>query len=110
MASQNEDIVAHIRDDAPWHQPVCDHCKLSPGIAFDWYFCPGSSRYYGDFTWGSKQKTVSLYSSHIIRFCGHKFLSGTEHCYWLVKADGFYVAKKDLAIDDLNWSYESSWI
>ncbi|MFS7905259.1 putative plant self-incompatibility S1 [Helianthus anomalus] len=104
----NEVIIAHIRDE--YGRPQCEHCPMSPGVSFSWYFCPFGEWYYGDFTRGSTQKTVQLYSKHIQNFCGHKFLLGTEHCYWLVKPDGFYVAKKNLSISDPNWSYESPWI
>ncbi|MFS8003624.1 putative plant self-incompatibility S1 [Helianthus anomalus] len=104
----NELIITDICDDSSF--PKCDHSQISPGEFVSWYFCPIGHWYYGDFTRGSTKKTVQLYSKHIDNFCGHKFLSGTEHCYWLVKPDGFYVAKKNLSISDPNWSYESPWI
>ncbi|MFS8003629.1 putative plant self-incompatibility S1 [Helianthus anomalus] len=105
----NDVIEAHIYDTYDDH-PKCDHCKLSPEQVFDWYFCPVDSLYHGNFTWGTKSRSVELYGKHISNVCFHyKFFLGTQHCYWLVKPEGFYVSRHNLSHSDPNWRYEGPW-
>lgn len=101
-------IGAHVYDSKG--KPECDHCMLAPDEVLDWYFCPRGTTYYGDFTWGKFNKTMTLFSKHISNICFHyKFVLGTQHCYWLVRPHGFYVSRFNLSYTDSNWIYQGPW-
>ncbi|MFS8004329.1 putative plant self-incompatibility S1 [Helianthus anomalus] len=83
---------------------------LSFEKAYGWYFCQLGRVYTGQVTWGSKNITLDLYDNHIKNFCFHyKFLIGTQHCYWLVRSEGFYVSKHNSPFPSSNWHFERGW-
>lgn len=82
---------------------------LSSGQAFDWSFCKtGNQQYFGDFNWGSRSVSLTLFDNHVNRIC-NRFKVGTRHCYWLVNTGGFFVSRTNPPFPNDEWHFERSW-
>ncbi|KAJ0480922.1 putative plant self-incompatibility S1 [Helianthus annuus] len=83
---------------------------LSFGNGYGWYFCDSGRAYTGKFTWGSKNTTLDLYNKHINKICYHyRFVMGTQHCYWLIRSEGFYVSRRNSPFPNSDWHFEYKW-
>ncbi|KAK4341539.1 hypothetical protein RND71_040040 [Anisodus tanguticus] len=85
--------------------PLEFHCKskeddlgihrLLPGQNWNFSFHENlvrSTLFYSNFGWGSKKKTFNVFDDAITCIKQAKG-DETDTCYWLVKSDGFYLAK-----------------
>lgn len=61
---------------------------------YTWSFCDrfvGQTVFYSYFWWGSRFKSLDLFNKNIEHIC-FLYNMHNQHCYWLVKPDGFYVS------------------
>lgn len=83
-----DDIVVHIKSG---DDDLGNHTIPFVGN-YSWSFCEnfgGNTLFYGYFWWGSRFQSLALFDNTISNIC---FLNVTiEHCYWIVRPDGFYV-------------------
>ncbi|PWA96777.1 plant self-incompatibility S1 [Artemisia annua] len=76
---------------------------------FDWTFCErfdGRSLYFADFSCGSKVQSLHLFDDPIRHICyEQKIVTRTQHCYWSVRPDGFFVSRRPNG----DWVHISFW-
>ncbi|MFS8032382.1 putative plant self-incompatibility S1 [Helianthus anomalus] len=76
---------------------------------FDWRFGVKLGTYYlGEFWWGSKHASVSLFNFHISRTCFNGKVFSIQRCYWLVKPDGFWYHEKNDTFPG-EWTRRATW-
>lgn len=101
-----DNIVAHVQsgdDDLGNH-------TIPFNTNYSWEFCRRMDRrtlYFGSFWWGSKFQTFDLYNKDIDRFY-HTSDARDDNCYWLVRPDGFWISRRNLAFPD-SWNIMRSW-
>ena len=74
---------------------------------FDWSFCDNFFRtalYFADFWCGSKTQSLHLFDDPIAKIC-YVEKPGTDHCYWSVRPDGFFVSHRP----DGDWVHVAFW-
>lgn len=77
---------------------------------YEWSFCnriDGRTLYVGSFSWRSLFKSFELFNNDISRFC-HTHGARHENCYWLVRADGFWISRRNLPFPD-SWNIMRTW-
>ncbi|KAJ9555258.1 hypothetical protein OSB04_009872 [Centaurea solstitialis] len=85
----SENISVHIRS----KDDDLGNRTLPYNGSFDWSFCDtGRTLFYSQFRWGSKYQTLNLFDANVWRKCD-KGKFGTQHCYWLVRPEGFYISR-----------------
>ncbi|XP_023746313.1 S-protein homolog 5-like [Lactuca sativa] len=85
------DIVAHIKSG---DDDLGNHTIPFNGN-YNWSFCDklgGSTLFYGDFWWGSRFQTLTLFDEEIEMNVCYLEMEHNTNCYWFVKPDGFYIS------------------
>ncbi|KAL8244531.1 hypothetical protein R6Q59_010789 [Mikania micrantha] len=105
--SITDNIVAHVksRDD-----DLGNHTIPFNGN-YNWSFCDmfdGHTLFYGYFWWGSKFLSLALFDDNIRGLCTLP-KGGSQHCYWLVRPEGFYVSASNRVSSELNWVFVKNW-
>ncbi|KAI3790676.1 hypothetical protein L2E82_03899 [Cichorium intybus] len=88
ISAISDDIVVHIKSG---DDDLGNHTIPFVGN-YNWSFCEnvrGNTLFYGYFWWGSRFQSLDLFDKSIEKKCSLNVT--TEHCYWFVKPDGFYV-------------------
>ncbi|PWA78013.1 plant self-incompatibility S1 [Artemisia annua] len=76
---------------------------------YDWTFCDtGQNDFTSEFWWASKYKTFNVFDAQAWSVCKTGKFFGTEHCYWLVRADGFYIGKENVPFPG-GWQLKETW-
>lgn len=99
----SNDIIARIKSG---DDNLGDH-TIPPEGNYNWSFCDrifGHTIFYGYFSWGSKFQSLALFDTHIRELCRLP-TSGDQHCYWSLRADGFYVS----SYPDQGWVFIKPW-
>ncbi|MFS8032383.1 putative plant self-incompatibility S1 [Helianthus anomalus] len=74
---------------------------------FDWKFGVKIGTYYkGEFWWGSKFQSISLFNGQIYCFDGDIFR--VQRCYWLIRPDGFWYHFRNDTFPG-NWNKFATW-
>lgn len=102
----SEDITVHVtsrRDDR-------GNITLPFQATYDWDFCEtGQIVYAGQFWWGSKGQIMNLYDTEAWEACNNHKLWVTQHCYWLVRPEGFYIGRENVPFPSENWQFKKPW-
>ena len=97
------DIFVHVRskdDDLGNH-------TIPTKANYNFSFCDnffGKSVFHGDFRWGPRSQSLDLIDDDIRPICALS-KGSDEHCYWSVRADGFYVSP----YQDRGWVFKRFW-
>ncbi|KAF5754414.1 putative plant self-incompatibility S1 [Helianthus annuus] len=67
----------------------------------------GHILFYGYFWWGSKFTSLALFDDELRGPCALNKESG-QHCYWLVRKDGFFVSAYNRTFAD-HWTFKKHW-
>ena len=99
--------------DESHHPPYFDYAA-NPGETMDWHFCRpyiGKSKVRkGEFIWGSKNINVDLFNKQISKICyKYKPILATQHCYWSIRPDAFYVSRKNSPFPGPDWHNVYPW-
>lgn len=86
------DVIIHVKsgDEDRGIQTIPFHGT------FDWTFCERINRgslYFASFSSGSKSQTLNLFDEPVRHICAQP-KPGTQHCYWSVRPDGFFVSHR----------------
>ena len=101
-----EDIVVHVnsKDDDLGNR------TLPLGGSRDWSFCDLFwTRFRGEFWWGSKYISFNVFDTHVRQDCDTETRSGTRHCYWLIRPEGFYMGSENNTWPSGSWHFEKPW-
>ncbi|KAI3707049.1 hypothetical protein L6452_25226 [Arctium lappa] len=102
----SEGVILHLKSR---NDDLGNHTLPNNG-SYDWEFCDtGQTVYSGEFRWGSKDQTLNLYDTHAWETCKNGKFFGTQHCYWLVRPEGFYIGKENTPFPNEGWHLEKSW-
>ncbi|KAL8267276.1 hypothetical protein R6Q59_004620 [Mikania micrantha] len=107
MSSITDDIIAHIKSG---DDDLGNHTIPFNGN-YIWSFCDrfdGHTLFYGYFWWGSKSQSLALFDDKLRKPCYQQKRS-TQHCYWLVRPDGFFVSAYNRSFSDDNWEFKKAW-
>lgn len=76
---------------------------------FDWIIrARVKTIYNGEFWWGSKYASVSIFNYNIFHKCFNGNIFVVQRCYWLVRSDGLYVSKHNRTFPD-DWDKKAAW-
>ncbi|GKD65711.1 plant self-incompatibility S1 [Tanacetum coccineum] len=101
----SEDIVVHVRSRRG--ADLGNQTIHYNGI-YDWTFCDtGQSLFTGEFWWASKYQSLNLFDTQAWKVCNNGKL-GTQHCYWLVRSDGFYIGTQNVPFPG-GWQLKKPW-
>ncbi|PWA44687.1 plant self-incompatibility S1 [Artemisia annua] len=91
---------------------VKDYGNHTLGIneEFDWKFWIGIGEYVrGDFWLADKKNaTISVFNFDVWKHCYNGNLFKTQHCYWKVHPDGFYLSKHNNTFPE-GWVFKHPW-
>ncbi|KAK9052570.1 hypothetical protein SSX86_029199 [Deinandra increscens subsp. villosa] len=107
MSNITDNIVAHIKSG---DDDLGNHTIPFNGN-YNWSFCDrldGRTLFYGYFWWGSKSQSLALFDNKIREPCSLP-KEGTQHCYWLVRPDGFYVSPYNSTFSEFTWKLKKKW-
>ncbi|KAI3714049.1 hypothetical protein L1987_72639 [Smallanthus sonchifolius] len=108
MSNITDNIVVHIKSG---DDDLGNHTIPFNGN-YQWSFCDnyfGRTLFYGYFWWGSKYQSLALFDDEIRGPC-YRSKGGTQHCYWLVRPDGFFVSGYNRTFSDTNWTFKKHWV
>ena len=62
----------------------------------------------GEFWWGEKYTRISVYNGDVFGLCYDGKVFSTQHCYWKVQSDGFYLSQFNRT-DPMYWQRRHTW-
>ncbi|PWA40716.1 plant self-incompatibility S1 [Artemisia annua] len=62
----------------------------------------------GEFWWGEKYTHISVYNGDVFKLCFDGNIFSTQHCYWKVQSDGFYISRYNRT-DPKYWNRWHTW-
>ncbi|CAI9259297.1 unnamed protein product [Lactuca saligna] len=101
----NENVALHLRskdDDLGNH-------TLPYNGSYDWSFCDtGRTLFWSEIWWGSKYQNLNVFDANTWKMCD-KGKFGTQHCYWLIRPEGFYMGRFNDPFPSGSWHFEKPW-
>lgn len=106
-----DDIVIHITGKKVSNIGDDDQGNrtLASNEEYDWKYGVKIGTYYlGEFWWGSRYASVSIYNYDIFGSCYNENPFMVQRCYWLVKPDGLYNHVRNDSFPG-HWTRKKTW-